>query len=248
MSDLGKPAASGVLSRIVGSAEYSIAAGLFVVCLVVAAALWWLQPGEPVAPLPSSVAPTGSAEPVVDERAAVDDWKRKLGQQFGAIEDQQRRRAAEEDARLTRQREDEAAAAEARRREEAIRRDAEARVRQATAMSAPQPAAPALAPTPVPARKPPVIVEAAIDWSSCARPSYPALSASRGEEGVVIIAVGLDANAAIQESRVARSSGHVRLDRVTLEAVSQCRFSPALQDGTPVASTAEVQFTWQLKR
>jgi len=237
----------GLVARIAGSAEYSIAVALLAVCLVVGGALWWLQPKETetaAAPASSPSTPTAAA---VDERAALDGWKRKLGEQFGAIDEQQRRRAADEEARRARQRAEEAATAEARRQAEQAaqaRQQAEAKARALAA--APRPATPAPSAT-APPRRQPVIVDAAIDWSSCRRPSYPSLSVDRGEEGVAAIAVDLDAAAQILQARVAQSSGYARLDRATLEAVRKCRFNPAREDGVAKAATAEVRFTWKLQ-
>lgn len=239
----------GLLARIAGSAEYSIAAALIAVCLVVGGALWWLQPKETEsapAPALSASAPTA---PAVDERAALDDWKRKLGEQLGAIDEQQRQRAADEEARRARQRAEENAAAEARRQAEQAaqaRQQAEAKARALAAAAKPVAPSASSAPQQQPRRQP-VIVDAAIDWSSCRRPSYPSLSVNRGEEGVAGIAVDLDAAAQIIQARVAQSSGHARLDRATLEAVRKCRFTPAREDGVAKAATAEVRFTWKLQ-
>lgn len=233
----------GLFARIAGSAEYSIAAALLVVCFVVGGALWWLRPQEAL--LPPSVAGSTStpAVPEVDERAAVDDWKRRLGEEFGAIDEQQRQRAAEEEARRMRQRAQEAAVAEARRQAELA---AQAR-QQAEIRRSEQAAIARAAVLPPPPHRRVVVTEAAIDWSSCKRPSYPELSVRRGEEGVVVAAVDLDAAARIQQVRLAQSSGHERLDRVTLDAIRKCRFAPAREDGVAQAATAQVRFNWQLK-
>jgi periplasmic protein TonB len=247
----------GLLARIASSAEYSIAAALLAVCIVVGGAFWLLRPqesGTEAAPVPAVAVATA---PVVDEDAALDDWRRRLGQQFDAIEDQQRQRLAEEEeTRRARQRAEDAAA-EARRQAELAaqaRRAAEAAARERSFLASPAPTAPAVVaatprptPTPVPQPSLPVVLEAAIDWSSCQRPNYPALSVNRGEEGVVVVAVDLDASARILNAEVAESSGHARLDRVTLEAVRKCRFTPASENGVAKAATAQVRMTWKLQ-
>lgn len=238
----------GLVARIAGSAEYSIAAALLAVCLVVGGALWWLQPKETETAAAPASSPSAATAPAVDERAALDDWKRKLGEQFGAIDEQQRQRAADEDTRRARQRAEETAAAEARRQAEQAaqaRQQAEAKARALAA--APKPATPPVPASPAQQRRQPVLVDAAIDWSSCRRPSYPSMSVDRGEEGVAGIAVDLDVAAQIIQARVAQSSGYARLDRATLEAVRKCRFTPAREDGVAKAATAEVRFTWKLQ-
>lgn len=236
----------GILARIAGSAEYSIAAALLAVCVVVGGAMWLLKPKETAEADAASARPAASATaPVVDERAAIDDWNRKLGEQFSALDEQQRKRAAEEDARKARQRADEAAA-EARRQADLAasraRQQAEAGLREQAAAPKPVPAAPAVAPRRA------EVTDAAIDWSSCRRPAYPSSSIRRGEEGIVTIAVNLDVEANIQEARVSQSSSYASLDRATLEAVRRCSFKPAKVDGIAHAATAEVRFTWKLQK
>lgn len=237
----------GLLSRIAQSAEYSIAAALLLVCAVVGASLWWLSPPEQDEAELAVAEHNPAAAPAADEREALDEAQRRLGERFSALDEQQRRRTAEEESRRERQRAEAAAVADARREAELAvqaRQQAEARAREPEA--APRAAVPA-APASVPKRVA-EIVDAAIDWSSCRRPQYPAGSVRRSEEGVVVIAADLDAAANIRQTRVAQSSGFETLDRATLEAVSKCRFSPAREDGVAKAAVAQVRFTWKLQK
>jgi protein TonB len=237
----------GLLARIAQSAEYSIAAALLLVCGVVGASLWWLQPEEQAETEAPAASVAGAAAPAVDEREALDEARRRLGERFSELDEQQRRRLADDEARRERQRAEAAAAADARREADQARQQAETRAReQQAAARAAAPAAPTPAPAPA-ARRPAEIVDAAIDWSSCRRPGYPAGSVRRGEEGVVVIAADLDASAKIRQTRVAQSSGHEALDRATLEAVGKCRFSAATEDGVAKPATAQVRFTWKLQ-
>lgn len=249
----GRTGEGGVFARIAGSAEYSIAAALLAVCVVVGGALWLLQP-ESADVVAAPVAAPTSAVAAVDEDAALSDWKRRLGEQFSEAEAEQRQRAADEErarrARVVAEQEAAAARRQAEADREAQRRLDATALTALTALATPRPTvgAPVVRPTPPPvAAVQPTRVAAAIDWSSCEAPRYPALSVSRGEEGVVVIAADLDAAARIVDLRVAESSGHSRLDRVTLEAVRDCRFTPATQNGVPQAATAEVRFTWKLQ-
>ena len=106
----------GILGRIASSAEYSIAAALLAVCVVVGGVLWWLGAQDAAtAEDPASARPASTATPAVDERAAMDEWQRKLGAQLSALDEQQRKQAAEEEARKARQRAADESAAEARR-------------------------------------------------------------------------------------------------------------------------------------
>ncbi len=227
------------------SAEYSIALGLIVVCVIVAGALW--LPGgdrkaDEVAVVPAPMPTHDGSKIAAEEKAALEGWNQQLQGDFKEIE-QAQRRSAEEAAQRERQRQEAERAARAaaeleRQRASATPATAEARRTQPPAATTP--------PTAVP-RKAVVRVEPAIDWDSCRRPVYPEISVNRREQGVVGIDVDVDAAGKVLRSRVAQSSGHSRLDSVTQRAVERCRFSPATVDGVAQAATAMVRFTWRLQ-
>lgn len=229
-----------LIAGITGSAESLIAVALLAVCGVVGGALWWFSAQEsPSAPTVKTAA--ASAAPALDEDAVVDDYKRRLGAQFDEI-NQQRRQAEDEEARRARIKAEEAAAAEARRKAEQARIEAEARSREVKPVAPPPIAA---APRP---RREPVVVPAVIDWTSCRRPEYPEISVRRGEEGVLVAEISLDAAARITGSRIAQSSGFERLDRAALNAILNCHFRPETVDGAAKASKASVRFAWKLQK
>lgn len=241
----GESGLKGLTSTLGRSAEYSIALGLIVVCLVVGGALWFLDSG------PAGNTEATTAEPDRDnssiaeeERKALESYQQKLQGNFKEIEEQQRR-IAEESAQRERQRQD------AERAAEAERQRAKAAAAAATPLSTAAPAAATAAPprpvaTTAPVRRAAVRVDPAIDWSSCRRPEYPESSVRRKEQGTVAVDVEVDAGGKALSSRIATSSGHTKLDTVTQRAIERCRFSPATVDGKPEASTATVRFTWQL--
>jgi protein TonB len=68
------------------------------------------------------------------------------------------------------------------------------------------------------------------------RPDYPRASVRRGEEGRVLVRLGLDASGAVVSASVVTSSGHPRLDRAALEAVRRWSFHPAFEAGVAVPS------------
>ena len=256
-SSSGKTIAA-LFERLASSAELSIAAALLLVCVAVGGALWWLQPEDTVPPVSLSAAPVPAQALTVDEQAAFRDRQRQLAQQFSAIDAQQERRMAqaeaEAEARLAQQ---QAAEAALLLKKQVEQREAELIAAEARRADVAQPPAvndesrivPTTAP-PTPAAtaaQAPATVDATIDWASCTRPTYPTRSVSRGEEGVVVIAVELDAEAVMQNIEVRESSGHSRLDRVTLDAVGKCRFTPATEAGIAKASVAEVRFVWTLQ-
>ncbi|MDP9140687.1 MAG: energy transducer TonB [Pseudomonadota bacterium] len=228
------------------SAEYSIALGLIVVCVIVGGALWLPDTDRKVDENPVVSAPTQTpgrygSKIADEEKAALAGWNQQLEGDFKEIE-QAQRRAAEEAAQRERQRQE---AERTQRAAELERQQALAASAAAAAKQTRRPTA-TTAPTAVPA-KVVVRVEPAIDWSSCRRPDYPDISVKRREQGVVGVDVDLDAAGKVLRSRVAQSSGHSRLDAVTQRAVERCRFSPATVGGVAQAATATVRFTWKLQ-
>lgn len=75
-------------------------------------------------------------------------------------------------------------------------------------------------------------------------PKYPRESRRRREQGVVLLAVLLSAEGRVAEIRIARSSGHSRLDTAARDAVRGWRWSPTLRDGVAVqvSGTVEIPF------
>lgn len=232
------------------SAEYSIALGLIVVCVVVGGALLLLDGGSKTADAPEAIAPAEShKEPVLaeaEEKAALEGWNQQLQGDFKQIE--QQRRASEEAAARERQRQ------ETQRADRAAVEQELQRVREAAAAAERKRAE---APAPVAAVRPPppppvaparaaVRVEPTIDWSSCRRPQYPSMSIDRREEGTVSVGVDLDASGKVKVSRIAESSGHRQLDVVAQRAIERCAFRPATVDGVAQAASAIVRFAWKL--
>jgi len=234
----------GLVAGLGRSAEYSIALALIGVCLVAGGALWLLDSSAPPpasrpAGATAAAGSDGRADASDDEQAALADWKRQLQGDFSEIEQQQQRRAAEEKAARERQRLEEERAARERQRLEQL----------AAAQRRPAPAPVAPPPPPV-VRAPPraaVRTEAAIDWTSCRRPDYPQSSIRRQQEGVVAVAVDLDAAGRVLASRIAESSGHTPLDLAAQRAIEKCRFKPGTLDGLAQASSTQLRFTWQLQ-
>lgn len=233
------------------SAEYSIAAGLIVVCLVVGGALWLLD-GDSGPSTEAVSTPTpghDSARFEDEEKAALDGWNQQLQGDFKQMEQAQRRNA-EEAAQRDRQRQEADRLARAERAAAELERQQRAQSVAATATVAPrQSAAPAIAaaPTAAPTKAAVKRTEPAIDWSSCRRPVYPDSSVKRREEGTVTVEVDLDAGGEVLAGRVAKSSGFNKLDTAAQRAIEKCRFSPATVDGQAQPATAQVRFGWKLE-
>lgn len=110
-----------------------------------------------------------------------------------------------------------------------------------------QPAPPAPPQPPAAAPAPPQPV-AAGDLSSsmihAPSPRYPIEARRKREQGTVLLAVLLGTDGNVAEIRVARSSGHSRLDQAALNAVRRWRWSPTIRNGEPVQvrGTVEIPF------
>ena len=86
-----------------------------------------------------------------------------------------------------------------------------------------------------------------LDFASCAKPVYPADALKTKREGTVEFSFEIGADGQLLSSKVAKSSGHTDLDETALAAINKCKFSPASQDGKPIADTAMVKYVWTLK-
>ncbi len=241
---------------ISGSAEYVVALGLLLVCAVVGLAVWFSgsadSPDEDsviriVAPAQTAQDVEVSEEQLAEEQAALEALQDQLRQSLQDVEaaGRQEFEAAERERQeeLERQAAAERRAAELaeqqRLAEEKVARlqaELEARRKRLAAEFSRQ--------TPV---AEPVRTSATVDWDSCRKPVYPRSSRMNGEEGLVTLALDIDADGRVQDGRIQQSSGSRELDRTTLRALRQCRFNPATVDGKPTAVTGLVEFNWSLR-
>jgi len=105
--------------------------------------------------------------------------------------------------------------------------------------------APPMVKEPQPA--PPVRVGPVIDAArSCTLPQYPAVSIRLGEEGAVDLEFLIDLDGRVADSRIAKSSGHSRLDEAARAALALCRFTPGTLDGKPERSWGHLLYRWRL--
>jgi TonB family protein len=87
---------------------------------------------------------------------------------------------------------------------------------------------------------------ARIDFASCAKPVYPKADMQAGHQGTVTVAFLVDENGRVKASKLAASSGFMRLDMAAQTALGKCSFHPALENGKPVQSWAHVKYEWKL--
>ncbi|HEY6527715.1 MAG TPA: energy transducer TonB [Cellvibrionaceae bacterium] len=99
---------------------------------------------------------------------------------------------------------------------------------------------------PVVAAKPPT--PAKVPKKGLSRPDYPSESKKLGEEGVVGMALYLNADGKVQDAKVEKSSGFERLDNAAVkQALKSWKFEPCTDNDKPVACWYKINFRWQLK-
>jgi TonB family protein len=91
---------------------------------------------------------------------------------------------------------------------------------------------------------PPGALQARRIEDSCRLPDYPAEVVRQDQPLRASFAYRVDADGMVHEVRVAQASGFPDWDQAALEALGQCRYIPALQDGRPI----ELQMSWSLVR
>ena len=79
------------------------------------------------------------------------------------------------------------------------------------------------------------------------RPDYPKGARQRGEQGDVILEIRVNASGAVDDVKVAVSSGFAELDEAAVRAAKAAKFSPARSGRDAVASTARLKLQFKLK-
>jgi bla regulator protein BlaR1 len=85
------------------------------------------------------------------------------------------------------------------------------------------------------------------NFSSCAKPHYPAASLAAMNEGTVHLSFLVEASGDVLEAKVKQSSGFDPLDAAARDAIKLCKFKPAKKNGQPVKDWVDVQYVWTLK-
>jgi protein TonB len=111
-------------------------------------------------------------------------------------------------------------------------------VMQVAAVPSPPQAKPA--PQPQQASTAPVV-----QASSCREPEYPAASARAGESGRVVLALLVDVDGKVKDSKVEKSSGSPRLDEAARQALSLCKFTPATLNGKPELGWGRIAYDFK---
>jgi len=80
----------------------------------------------------------------------------------------------------------------------------------------------------------------------CAGPVYPREARRLGQKGAVELRFMIDADGAVSQAEVQKSSGYPLLDDAGLAAIRLCKFQPALKDGRVIDSWHAATYTWAL--
>jgi protein TonB len=79
-------------------------------------------------------------------------------------------------------------------------------------------------------------------------PPYPEQSRRMGQQGTVTLRVSIGADGVVTDTQIVQSSGVPELDQAALAWVkSHWKYKPAMQNGQPIASTAEAAVVFNLK-
>ena len=80
------------------------------------------------------------------------------------------------------------------------------------------------------------------------RPSvqYPPISQNDGEEGTVTLLLAVQTDGSISDIRIARSSGHPRLDAAAQKAHRNIKLQPATCHGKPIAVRIHRSITFKI--
>ncbi|RFP13783.1 MULTISPECIES: energy transducer TonB [unclassified Duganella] len=88
---------------------------------------------------------------------------------------------------------------------------------------------------------------AAVLAVECDTPTYPFEAKLRGQEGTARMALRIDAQGLVAESRIMKSSRSLALDRASRNAIALCRFVPPMQNGVAVGGWVSLNYIWKLR-
>ncbi len=94
----------------------------------------------------------------------------------------------------------------------------------------------------VPVRTAPVV-----DLTRCDKYPYPPEAKRAGRAGTVRLAIVIDVDGSVLQSKIERSSGSVELDEAARRAMLYCTFRPATVDGVPERARASLEYQWKIE-
>ena len=116
--------------------------------------------------------------------------------------------------------------------------------------AAPQTVAPPAPAAPPAPPAPPLRTAPKLDFNACAKPEYTASTRRADAQGSVVVVYTMDTSGVISDAHVEKSSGptreHKMLDRMTLQAVLDCKGRPGTLDGKPEKLSGRIEYVWKL--
>jgi protein TonB len=85
-----------------------------------------------------------------------------------------------------------------------------------------------------------------LNAADCDVPSYRNSWQDDDIQGAVKLAVLVDADGNVQQTKVISSSGHLALDKASLRAGASCKFKPVAKESGSAPVWAQVQYNWVL--
>ena len=89
-------------------------------------------------------------------------------------------------------------------------------------------------------------MQARADFSTCAKPVWPAESLKNENQGTVTLSFLIGADGKVKESVVKNSSGFAPLDEAARVGIAKCIFKPATVAGKPVQDWMVMKYVWTL--
>ncbi len=76
---------------------------------------------------------------------------------------------------------------------------------------------------------------------------YPAWAVREGWQGDLVLAIEVLTDGSVGRYAVAKSTGHVRLDRAVIAAVKTWKFQPSTKNGKPIVECAELPVHFEIQ-
>ena len=76
--------------------------------------------------------------------------------------------------------------------------------------------------------------------------NYPAESKRKGEEGLSVVRIEVDADGVVRATQLVLTSGFARLDEAALASFTGAQMIPSTIDGEPVSTWANIPVAWNL--
>lgn len=91
-------------------------------------------------------------------------------------------------------------------------------------------------------------ITSGVEIKSLAKPKYPSLSRRRGEEGTVLLHIEVHKDGTTGKIQVIQDPGYKRLVSAAIAAARKGQFTPAMENGRPVAGHVVIPFQFVLTR